>query len=129
MGEKDRNVAPLRTDRGVVHRQIIEEWKVVTTADAKVDGGGGRRMTCVCPRATDIESSGASLLSRSEKKNNSPRRFILHSRKRRGRHSTIREKCADKAAGAAECGLGGATGSHFTHGSLKSKEQEGGLRG
>ena len=88
-------------------------------------------MTCVCPRATDIESSGAaSLLSRSEKKNNSPRRFILHSRKRRGRHSTIREKCADKAAGAAECGYsGGATVSHFTHGSLKSKEQEGGLRG
>ena len=84
-------------------------------------------MTCVCPRATDIESSGASLLSRCGK-NNSPRRFILHSRKRRGRHSTIRVKCADKAAGAAECGYGGATGSHFTHGSLKSKEQEGGVR-
>ena len=82
-------------------------------------------MTCVCPRATDIESSGAaSLLSRSERKNNSPRRFILHSRKRRGRHSTIREKCADKAAGAAECGYSGATVSHFTHGSLKSKDRE-----
>ena len=86
-------------------------------------------MTCVCPRATDIESSGASLLSRSEKRNNSPRRFILHSRTWRGRHSKIREKCADKAAGAAECGYSGATVSHFTHAGLKSKEQEGGVRG
>ena len=41
MGEKDRNVAQLRTVRGELHRQIIEEWKVVTTADAKVDGGEG----------------------------------------------------------------------------------------
>ena len=42
-GEKDRNVAQprTRTDRDELHRQIIEEWKVVTTADAKVDEGEG----------------------------------------------------------------------------------------
>ena len=43
VGEKSRNVAEPRTrrDHDELHGQIIEEWKVVTTADAKVDGGEG----------------------------------------------------------------------------------------